>query len=151
GDAGAQSRALQRREAAALQQRAAGREQDPGHDDSDARRHGALVPDRAVRFHGLWNRAAAAATLRGMSTYQTLEVEAQGPVLQIRLSRPEVRNAFNGTVVEELRAAFAAADDDAGARVVVLSGNGKSFSAGADLAWMQEQADLPPARNEQGA
>lgn len=86
-----------------------------------------------------------------MSTYQTLEVEAQGPVLQIRLNRPEVRNAFNGTVVEELRAAFAAADDDAGARVVVLSGNGKSFSAGADLAWMQEQADLPPARNEQGA
>ena len=71
-----------------------------------------------------------------MAAYQTLEVASQGPVLHIRLNRPEVRNAFNGTVVEELQAAFAAADVDANARVVVLSGNGKSFSAGADLAWM---------------
>lgn len=86
-----------------------------------------------------------------MSRYQTLEVQADGPVLHIRLNRPDVRNAFNGTVVEELSAAFAAADTDAGARVVVLSGNGKSFSAGADLAWMQEQSELPPAKNQQGA
>jgi methylglutaconyl-CoA hydratase len=86
-----------------------------------------------------------------MSTYQTLEVARDGAVLHLRLNRPEVRNAFNGTVVEELQAAFAAADADPAARVVVLSGNGKSFSAGADLAWMQEQAALPPERNQQGA
>lgn len=86
-----------------------------------------------------------------MRRYQTLDVAADGPVLHVRLNRPEVRNAFNGTVVEELSAAFAAADDDAAARVVVLSGNGKSFSAGADLAWMQEQADLPPEQNRTGA
>jgi methylglutaconyl-CoA hydratase len=86
-----------------------------------------------------------------MSRYQTLEVESVGPVLHVRLDRPDVRNAFNGTVVDELSAAFAAADAEAQARVVVLSGNGKSFSAGADLAWMQEQADLPPAQNQKGA
>jgi methylglutaconyl-CoA hydratase len=86
-----------------------------------------------------------------MAAYQTLEVASQGPVLHIRLNRPEVRNAFNGTVVEELQAAFAAADADANARVVVLSGNGKSFSAGADLAWMTEQADLPVAENQRSA
>ncbi|MFY9342662.1 MAG: enoyl-CoA hydratase-related protein [Planctomycetota bacterium] len=86
-----------------------------------------------------------------MSSYQTLEVAAQGPVLHVRLNRPDVRNAFNGVVIDELSAAFTAADDDANARVVVLSGNGKSFSAGADLAWMQEQADLPPERNAAGA
>lgn len=86
-----------------------------------------------------------------MSHYQTLEVAQEGPVLHVRLNRPDVRNAFNGTVVDELRAAFAAADDNATARVVVLSGNGKSFSAGADLAWMQEQADLPAADNERSA
>jgi methylglutaconyl-CoA hydratase len=86
-----------------------------------------------------------------MSSYQTLEVVPNGSILHIRLNRPEVRNAFNGTVVEELQAAFRAADDDPTARVVVLSGNGKSFSAGADLAWMQEQADLPPDRNERSA
>lgn len=86
-----------------------------------------------------------------MSRYQTLEVAADGAVLHIRLNRPDVRNAFNGAVVDELTAAFAAADADDAARVVVLSGNGKSFSAGADLAWMTEQADLPPAQNQVGA
>jgi methylglutaconyl-CoA hydratase len=89
----------------------------------------------------------------GMAAYSTLEVAREGPVLHVRLNRPDVRNAFNGSVVEELTAAFAAAGSEAarGARVVVLSGNGKSFSAGADLAWMQEQAELPAERNEHGA
>jgi len=86
-----------------------------------------------------------------MSRYQTLEIAAQGPILHIRLNRPEVRNAFNGAVVEELSAAFAAADTNETARVVVLSGNGKSFSAGADLTWMQEQAGLPEAENQRSA
>ena len=86
-----------------------------------------------------------------MHRYQTLEVAAHGPVLHIRLNRPEVRNAFNGTVVTELQQAFAAASTEASVRVVVLSGNGKSFSAGADLAWMQEQAELPQQRNQEGA
>lgn len=84
-------------------------------------------------------------------SYETLEVAQDGPVLHIRLNRPDVRNAFNGTVVSELSAAFAAADQNPTARVVVLSGNGKSFSAGADLAWMQEQADLPQEQNARSA
>jgi methylglutaconyl-CoA hydratase len=86
-----------------------------------------------------------------MHRYQTLEVAAHGPVLHIRLNRPEVRNAFNGAVVTELQQAFAAASTESSVRVVVLSGNGKSFSAGADLAWMQEQAELPQQRNQEGA
>lgn len=86
-----------------------------------------------------------------MSRYQTLEVAHDGPILHIRLNRPDVRNAFNGAVVEELQAAFAAASADTKARVVVLSGNGKSFSAGADLAWMEEQAALPQQQNEVSA
>lgn len=84
-------------------------------------------------------------------SYTTLEVGRAGPVLHLRLNRPEVRNAFNGTVVQELSAAFAAASSDPAARVVVLSGNGPSFSAGADLAWMQEQAALPAADNRRSA
>jgi len=86
-----------------------------------------------------------------MTAYQTLEIAQDGPVRHVRLNRPEVRNAFNGTVVDELQHAFAAAADDAATRVVVLTGNGKSFSAGADLAWMQEQANLPEADNQVGA
>lgn len=86
-----------------------------------------------------------------MSRYQTLELASAGPVLHVRLNRPDVRNAFNGTVVDELSAAFAAASADSAVRVVLLSGNGKSFSAGADLAWMQEQAALPEAENRRSA
>jgi methylglutaconyl-CoA hydratase len=86
-----------------------------------------------------------------VTSYQTLDVARSGPVLQIRLNRPEVRNAFNGVLVEELQAAFAAADGADDVRVVVLSGHGKSFSAGADLAWMQEQANLAEAENQRSA
>ncbi len=86
-----------------------------------------------------------------MATYQTLEVTRADPILHVRLNRPDVRNAFNGTLVDELHAAFTAAAADHAARVVVLSGNGKSFSAGADLAWMQEQAALPEADNQRSA
>lgn len=83
--------------------------------------------------------------------YTVLEVAREGAVLHVRLNRPDVRNAFNGAVVAELRAAFDAASADTDTRVVVLSGNGKSFSAGADLAWMQEQASLPREKNAKSA
>ncbi|MEZ6036158.1 MAG: enoyl-CoA hydratase-related protein [Planctomycetota bacterium] len=86
-----------------------------------------------------------------MSSYQTLEVTQDGPVRHIRLNRPDVRNAFNGQVVLDLTAAFAEVDAHDATRVVVLAGNGKSFSAGADLSWMQEQATLPHAENAQSA
>ena len=84
-------------------------------------------------------------------SYETLEIEMDGAVRHVRLNRPEVRNAFNGVVVDELTKAFAEASADDATRVVVLSGNGKSFSAGADLAWMKEQAGLPHAENAAGA
>jgi methylglutaconyl-CoA hydratase len=82
---------------------------------------------------------------------ETLQIVRDGSVLRVSLDRPQVRNAFNGTVVADLRAAFAAVDRDDAVRAVVLSGNGKSFSAGADLAWMTEQAELPQAENAAGA
>ena len=86
-----------------------------------------------------------------MSSYETLEIAMDGAVRHVRLNRPEVRNAFNGVVVDELSRAFAEADADDATRVVVLSGNGKSFSAGADLSWMKEQASLPHAANRESA
>lgn len=86
-----------------------------------------------------------------MSDFQTLEIVQDGAVRHIRLDRPDVRNAFNGVVVAELQRAFAEADDAIDTRVVVLSGNGKSFSAGADLSWMKEQATLPHAENARSA
>ncbi|MHC5063972.1 MAG: enoyl-CoA hydratase-related protein [Planctomycetota bacterium] len=82
---------------------------------------------------------------------KTLELERSGGILHVRLNRPERRNAFNGVVVSELASTFKAASKDKGLRVIVLSGKGKSFSAGADLNWMKEQAELPPAENAAGA
>lgn len=83
--------------------------------------------------------------------YETLELVRDATVLNVRLNRPDKRNAFDGTVVDELSSFFSAVNDDGEARVVLLSGNGKSFSAGVDLAWMKEQAELPEDENAASA
>lgn len=94
-----------------------------------------------------------AQTSRPMSgtSYETLSVSRDGHVLHLRLNRPEVRNAFDGRVVRELAQAVRAAEGDAAVRVVLLSGEGRSFCAGADLGWMGEQAALSAEDNERGA
>ncbi|MGB8952116.1 MAG: enoyl-CoA hydratase/isomerase family protein [Candidatus Aminicenantales bacterium] len=70
--------------------------------------------------------------------YQTIILTRQGEVARIILNRPEVHNAFNSTMIREMQDAFRQAGDDAEIRVVVLTGMGKSFCAGADLNWMRE-------------
>lgn len=68
----------------------------------------------------------------------TIEVSQQGPVVTVTLNRPEVRNAFNETLIDELTAWAEAARPDADVRVAVLRGAGKVFCAGADLGWMSK-------------
>jgi len=70
--------------------------------------------------------------------YETIAVESEGKVARLWLDRPDVHNAFNSAMIRELRAALAELRKDKEARVVVLSGRGKSFCAGADLNWMRE-------------
>jgi methylglutaconyl-CoA hydratase len=53
------------------------------------------------------------------------------------MARPNVFNAFDETMVGELDTAFSQLIDDPAVRVIVLAGDGKHFSAGADLQWMQ--------------
>ncbi|MGE0143539.1 MAG: enoyl-CoA hydratase-related protein [Planctomycetota bacterium] len=84
-------------------------------------------------------------------TVKTLAISRADAVLTVRLDRPTVRNAFNGDLVRELSMVFAAIDVDPLTRVVVLTGAGKSFSAGADLGWMTEQAELPREANASSA
>jgi len=71
-------------------------------------------------------------------SYETISVEREGRLVRLWLDRPEVHNAFNSAMIRELRAALRDVRDDAAVRVVVLSGKGKSFCAGADLNWMRE-------------
>jgi len=68
-----------------------------------------------------------------------LRSEQAGDVLRITMSRPEQRNAFDAALIEELTEAFA---DVGNVRAVVLAGEGKSFSAGADVEWMRAAAEL---------
>ncbi|HEY6962098.1 MAG TPA: enoyl-CoA hydratase-related protein [Gaiellaceae bacterium] len=68
-----------------------------------------------------------------------LRIERDGAALRIAMARPERRNAFDAALIAELAAAFADVGD---ARVVILSGDGPSFSAGADVEWMRSSADL---------
>jgi methylglutaconyl-CoA hydratase len=70
----------------------------------------------------------------------TLETDGRG-VARLTLNRPEKHNALSGDGCDELRAAAAAIEADAAVRVVVLTGAGASFCAGADLGWMRAQFD----------
>ena len=65
----------------------------------------------------------------------------------VTLNRAEVHNAFNDTVIADLTAALRRLGDDAKVRAVVLRAEGKSFSAGADLGWMQRMAGYGHAEN----
>jgi methylglutaconyl-CoA hydratase len=68
-----------------------------------------------------------------------LRVERDGHVLRVTLARPERRNAFDAALIAELTEAFADVGD---ARAVVLSGEGPSFCAGADVEWQRSSIDL---------
>ncbi|MFN9282001.1 MAG: enoyl-CoA hydratase-related protein, partial [Betaproteobacteria bacterium] len=87
-----------------------------------------------------------------MSAYQTLNLTARAPgVAQITMSRPAVFNAFDEAMIGELDAAFAQVIADDSVRVVVLAGEGRHFSAGADLQWMQRASQASVEWNLQDA
>lgn len=80
-------------------------------------------------------------------TYETLEIERSSAVATIWMNRPEVFNAFNEQLIDELGAACCELDADAAVRVVVLAGRGRHFSAGADLNWMQRASSYTEEEN----
>jgi len=61
-------------------------------------------------------------------------------IVRITLNRPEIHNAFDDRLIQELSAELAAVGADDTARVVILTGAGRSFSAGADLAALENQS-----------
>jgi methylglutaconyl-CoA hydratase len=82
--------------------------------------------------------------------YQYLTTTRDGPIEYLTLNRPDVRNAFNEEVIAELTDWAARVTGDAGAagvRVVVLAGAGKTFCAGADVAWMAKTVAYTEAEN----
>ena len=80
-----------------------------------------------------------------MSTALTIAV--QDRIARITLTRPEVRNAFNDAVIQELKAAFESVGAMDDVRAVVLAAEGPAFCAGADLNWMRRMADYTREEN----
>jgi methylglutaconyl-CoA hydratase len=80
-----------------------------------------------------------------------LAITQDGPVVRIRMARPDRRNAFDAALIAALTEAFDDAPGRPDARVVVLDGEGPSFSAGADLEWMRAGLELSEAANEADA
>lgn len=87
--------------------------------------------------------------MQQMTGFVTSSVESN--VRRIAIERPDVHNAFNEVVIQELTAAFDEANTDPDTRVVILESSGPSFSAGADINWMGRMIDYSIEENEADA
>ena len=88
-----------------------------------------------------------------MTTYTFLTVESahQDRVAVVTLRRPHVHNAFNAHMMEELTSAFRELSTDERLHAILLTGEGPSFSAGADITWMQESVAFTEEQNREDA
>lgn len=82
-----------------------------------------------------------------MSEYQNILLKIENRVATITLNRPEVRNALNNDMVKELYNAFYVLNSMDDIRVIVVTGVGNTFCAGADLKWLGEVADFTYEKN----
>jgi methylglutaconyl-CoA hydratase len=76
------------------------------------------------------------------TTTLQVDVDARG-LARVQMARPAVFNAFDEVMIAELSATFTALGNDPEVRAIVLSGQGKAFSAGADLQWMKRASEAP--------
>jgi methylglutaconyl-CoA hydratase len=83
--------------------------------------------------------------------YKHLSRTDEGPVTTVTLRRPEARNALNAALVGEISRCFEALAEDERVRVVVLTGEGPAFCAGADVGYMRDTADFSYEENLQDA
>lgn len=75
--------------------------------------------------------------------YKTILFNRRGRVLEVTLNRPEKLNATDAVLHTELARVFFDISNDPDSDIVVLTGAGRAFSAGGDVAWMQDSIDEP--------
>src|ERR671921_1502739 len=80
-----------------------------------------------------------------------LKVTRSGSLTTVTMNRPDSHNALSAALIEELTRCFEEISDDDGVRVVVLAGEGSSFCAGADIAYMRETAAFSYEENLEDA
>jgi methylglutaconyl-CoA hydratase len=76
-----------------------------------------------------------------MSSYRKILYQAENGIARVTLNRPDKRNALDSELIDELRDAIHTSAEDATVRVVLLTGAGKDFCSGADLAGLQRTAE----------
>jgi len=81
----------------------------------------------------------------------TLEIHIAHRVAVVWMAREKVRNAFNETMIAELRGTFERLGADPGVRAIVLAARGPAFCAGADLDWMRRMSAYSPEENRRDA
>ncbi len=86
-----------------------------------------------------------------MGGERVVEVTQRGAVATVTIRRPDVHNAFDEHVIAQLAEAFTALSTEPGVRAVILTGEGRSFSAGADLDWMRRAASFSESENRRDA
>lgn len=82
-----------------------------------------------------------------MKDFTTIEFEKDHDLGIVWLNRPDIRNAFNEVMINELIRCFEWLNDADDIRIVILRGRGKSFCAGADLNWMRDVASYTYEQN----
>lgn len=85
-----------------------------------------------------------------MLTTLKLTHDARG-IATVTLNRPEIRNAFNEVMIQELATTFEKLNGDAAVRVIVIAARGDCFCAGADIGWMQRAANQSESANLEDA
>ncbi len=83
--------------------------------------------------------------------HTTTTLTNDGAVAHLTMNRPDKHNAFDPALIEELQQAFVKLGEDSKVRIIVLAGEGASFSAGADLDWMKGLGDASEQRNLESA
>lgn len=91
---------------------------------------------------------ASSSTSTTTLSFDTLDVERDGPILRVWLARPERLNAINTAMLREIGDLFASLETDWETRVVVLGGRGRSFCAGADRKGTTDKAPAPSSDRE---
>ena len=79
--------------------------------------------------------------------YDTIELQREKNIVTVYLNRPEVHNAMNEKLMNDLTNCFKELSQDKDVRIIILTGKGKSFCAGADLNWMKSMAKYSKEEN----
>lgn len=82
---------------------------------------------------------------------ETLTIKYESHLAILTLNRPDKRNAMNGAMIRELTQAFNEFAEKEAVRVVLLTGAGEHFCAGADINWMKEIGKMSASENQQDA